>query len=248
MESWPRSWQDLWMRKKRSQYSGHRFPAEIISHSVWLYYRFSLSFRDIEEMLAARGVAVTYESIRFWCLKFGQSMAKGIRRRQGRLGDTWHLDEVFVSIKGVRHYLWRAVDQDGDVLDILVQKKRSGNAAKRFFRRLLKGLRYVPRQIVTDKLGSYSVAHKAFMRTVEHVRDKGSNNRAENSHQATRQRERQMRRFKSAGHMQRFLSVHGPINNVFRVGRHLMKAKNYRILRDRGFRLWDEVAYAQRPA
>ena len=170
------------MRKKKSLYSGHRLPTEIISHSVWLYYRFSLSFRDIEEMLAARGVAVTYESIRNWCLKFGQSMAKGIRRRQGRLGDTSHLDEVFVSIKGVRHYLWRAVDQDGDVLDILVQKKRSGSAAKRFFRRLLKGLRYVPRQIVTDKLGSYSVAHKAMMPTVEHVRDKGANNRAENSH------------------------------------------------------------------
>lgn len=236
------------MRKNKSLYAGHRFPIEIISHAVWLYYRFSLSFRDIEEMLAARGMSVTYESIRYWCLKFGRSTAAGIRRRQGRLGDTWHLDEVFVSIKGVRHYLWRAVDQDGDVLDILVQKKRNGNAAKRFFRKLLKGLRYVPRRIVTDKLGSYAVAHKALMPTVEPIRDKGSNNRAENSHQVTRQRERQMRRFKSAGHMQRFLAVHGPINNVFRVGRHLMKAKHYRIMRERAFCLWDEVTCAQIPA
>ena len=130
------------------------------------------------------------------------------------------------------------------MLDILVQKKRNTRAAKRFFRKLLKGLRYVPRKIVTDKLGSYSAAHKEVMPTVEHVRDKGSNNRAENSHQVTRQRERQMRRFKSAGHMQRFLSVHGPINNVFRVGRHMMKAKHYRIMRARGFALWQEVTYA----
>ena len=235
------------MRKKISPFAGHRYPVAIISHAVWLYYRFSLSFRDIEEMLAARGVAVTYESIRYWSLKFGQSMAAGICRRKGQQGDTWHLDEVFVSINGVRHYLWRAVDQDGDVLDILVQKKRNGRAAKRFFRKLLKGLRYVPRRIVTDKLGSYSVAHRALIPAVEHIREKGSNNRAENSHQATRQRERQMRRFKSAGHMQRFLAAHGPINNLFRVGRHLMKAKYYRIMRDRGFALWHEVTYAQIP-
>ena len=233
------------MKPKKSPYAGHRFPIEIISHTVWLYYRFSLSFRDIEELLAARGVEVTYESIRQWCLKFGKQFANGIRRRQGRLGDTWHLDEVFVSIKGKRHYLWRAVDQDGDVLDILVQRKRNTKAAKRFFRKLLKGLRYVPRIIVTDKLGSYSAAHKEVMPSVKHVRDKGSNNRAENSHQVTRQREKQMRRFKSAGHMQRFLSVQGPINNVFRVGRHLMQAKHYRIMRDRGFTLWREVTYAQ---
>ncbi len=235
------------MRKQKSPYAGHRFPIEIISHTVWLYYRFSLSFRDIEEMLAARGVKVTYEAIRLWCLKFGHQFASGIRRRQGRLGDTWHLDEVFVSIKGTRHYLWRAVDQDGDVLDILVQRKRNTKAAKRFFRKLLKGLRYVPRKIVTDKLGSYSAARREVMPTVEHVRDKGSNNRAENSHRVTRQRERQMRRFKSAGQMQRFLSAHGPINNVFRVGRHLMKAKHYRIMRDRGFALWHEVTHAQVP-
>ncbi len=236
------------MRKKKTPFAGHGFPVEIISRVVWLYYRFSLSFRDVEELFATRGVAVTYESIRYWCLKFGRSMAADIRRRQGKPGDTWHLDEVFVAISGLRHYLWRAVDQDGDVLDILVQKKRNGNAAKRFFRKLLKGLRYVPRRIVTDKLRSYSVAHKALLPTVEHIRDKGSNNRAENSHQVTRQRERQMRRFKSAGHMQRFLSVHGPINNVFRVGRHLMRAKHYRILRERAFRRWDEVTCALIPA
>ena len=169
------------MRKQKSPYAGHRFPIEIISHTVWLYYRFSLSFRDIEEMLAAQGVKVTYEAIRLWCLKFGHQFAtRGIRRRQGRRGDTWHFDEVFVSIKGTRHYLWRAVDQDGDVLDILVQSKRNTKAAMRFFRKLLKGLRYVPRKIVTDKLGSYSAAPREVMPTVEHLRDKGLNNRAEN--------------------------------------------------------------------
>ncbi len=129
------------MRKKKSPFAGHRFPVEIISHAVWLYYRFSLSFRDAEELRAARGVVVTYEPIRYWCLKSGRPMAAGIRRRQGRPGDTWRLDEVFVSINGVRHYLWRAVDQDGDALEILVRKKRNGNATKRFFRKLLKGLR-----------------------------------------------------------------------------------------------------------
>lgn len=233
------------MNETKSPYSGHRFPAEIISRAVWLYFRFSLSFRDIEEMLAARGVEVSYESIRFWCLKFGPRYARQLRRRQGRLGDTWHLDEVFISIRGIRHYLWRAVDQDGDVLDILVQKRRNGKAAKRFFRKLLRSQRSVPRRIVTDKLRSYASAHREVIPSVEHVRDKGSNNRAENSHQVTRQRERQMRRFKSVQQMQRFLSVHGPINNLFRVGRHLLNAANYRLLRGRAFGAWNEVICAQ---
>ena len=167
------------MNETKSPYAGHRFPAEIISHAVWLYFRFSLSFREIKEMLAARGVEVSHESIRFWCLKFGVRFARQLRRRQGRPGDTWHLDEVFISIRGVRHYLWRAVDQDGDVLDILVQRRRDGRAAKRFFRKLLRSQRSVPRRIVTDKLRSYVSAHRAVIPTVEHVRDKGSNNRAD---------------------------------------------------------------------
>ena len=133
------------MRTSVSLYHRHRFPAEIISHSVWLYFRFALSFRDVEEMLAMRGVTLSYETIREWCLKFGQTYANGLRRGSSRPGDRWHLDEVFLKINGGLHYLWRAVDQDGDVLDILVQTRRDKKAAKRFFRKLLKGLRYVPR-------------------------------------------------------------------------------------------------------
>ena len=231
-----------------NQYKNHRFPPEIISHAVWLYHRFCLSFRDVEELLAERGVLVSYEAVRQWCLKFGLPVARELRARQGRLGDTWHLDEVCISIGGEQHYLWRAVDQDGDVLDILVQKRRNKHAAKCFFRKLLKGLQYVPHKLVTDKLGSYGAARRELMPGVAHCQDKRANNRAEVSHQPTRQRERQMRRFKSPGHAQRFLSVHGPINNLFRLGRHLLKAAQYRLLRARAFATWHEVTCAQSAA
>jgi putative transposase len=203
---------------------------------------------NIEELLAARGIIVTYEAVRQWCLKFGHQYAKEIRRRQPRPGDTWYMDEVFVTINGERNYLWRAVEQDGDVLDILVQKHRDKHAAKRVFRKLLKGLHYAPRQIVTDKLQSYSAARKEILRNVIHDSNKWQNNRAEVSHQPTRQRERQMRRFKSAGQAQRFLSVHGPINNLFRLGRHHMRAAHYRLFRNRAFDLWREVTCVQNVA
>ena len=134
-----------------SLYHRHRFPAEIISHCVWLYFRFSLSFRDVEELMSSRGVSLSYETVREWCFKFGQTYANGLRRRSPRPGDQWHLDEVFLKINGRLHYLWRAVDQDGDVLDILVESRRDKKAAKKFFRKLLKGLRYVPRVIVTEE-------------------------------------------------------------------------------------------------
>ena len=133
-------------------YAGYRFPAEIIAHAVWLYFRFALSYRDVEELLAERGVVVTYETIRRWSRKFGQTYANALRRRRPPPGDKWHLDEVVIRIGGVQHYLWRAVDQDGNVLDILVQRRRNKDAAKKFFRRLLKGLQYVPRVVITDKL------------------------------------------------------------------------------------------------
>ena len=187
-----------------SLYHRHRFPAEIIGHGVWLYFRFALSFRDVEEMWAMRGVILTYETVREWCLKFGQTNANNLRRRAPRPSDWWHLDEVFLKINGRIHYLWRAVDQDGDVLDILVQSKRDKKAAKKFFRKLLKDLKYVPRVIVTDKLRSYSAAKAEVLPSVEHQQQKYGNNRAENSHQPTRLRERLMRRFKSPGHAQRF--------------------------------------------
>jgi putative transposase len=200
-----------------------------------------LSFRDVEEMMASRGVSLTYETVREWSLKFGQTYANGLRRRSPRPGDQWHLDEVFLKINGRLHYLWRAVDQDGDVLDILVQNRRDKQAAKRFFRKLLKGLRYVPRLIITDKLGSYNAAKAEVLPRVDHCQDKAQNNRAENSHQPTRLRERVMRRFKSAGHAQRFLSAFGIINSHFRVGRHLYRASGYRAVMKSRFAAWEDA-------
>jgi len=196
------------MKTKRGCYHGYRFPAEIISHAVWIYHRFALSFREVEELLAERGVVVSYETIRQWCQKFGPRYARKLRRRQGRLGDIWHLDELFVNIQGKRHHLWRAVDQDGDVIDLLVQQHRNAHAAKRFFRKLLKGQGAAPWRLVTDKLKSYGAAHRSVMPSVDHNTARYENNRAEVSHQPTRQRERQMRGFKSAAQAQRFLSVH----------------------------------------
>jgi len=227
-----------------NKYNGYRFPREIISHSVWLYHRFALSFRDIEDLLAERGVIVTYETIRQWCRKFGLEYAQKLKRRQGRLGDAWHLDEVFVKIRGKRHYLWRAVDQDGDVIDILVQKYRNARAAKRFFRKLLKGQGSPPWRLVTDKLRSYGAAHRGVMPSVDHDTERYANNLAEVSHQRTRQRERQMRGFKSVGSAQRFLSVHGVILNLFNLGRHQLRSANYRLLRERSFKEWNAATAA----
>src|SRR5262245_58727333 len=209
-------------------YTHHRFPAEIISHGVWLYFRFCLSYRDVEELLFARGEIVSYEAIRKWCRKFGQHYANQLRRRRPRPGDKWHLDEVFLTINGERHYLWRAVDQDDHVLDILVQRQRNKKAAKKFFRKLLKGLTYVPRVLITDKLKSYGAAKREILPGVEHRQPRYLNDRAENSHQRTRQRERRMQRFKSPGHAQRFLSAYGPIASHFRPRRHLLPAREYR--------------------
>jgi putative transposase len=163
-------------------YTGYRFPAEIISHTVWLYFRFSLSYRDVEELMIARGVVLTYETVRQWCRKFGQQYANQLRRRRAQTGDKWHLDEVFLKISGQLHYLWRAVDQQGNVLDILVQSRRNKAAAKKFFRKLLKGCQYVPRVLITDNLASYGAAKQGLLRSVEHRQHKRLNNRAENSH------------------------------------------------------------------
>ena len=229
-------------------YRRHRFPAEIISHTVWLYFRFALSYRDVEEIMAVRGITLTYETIREWSLKFGQTFANDLRRRRPRPGDKWHLDEVFIKIKGKQHYLWRAVDQDGIVLDILVQSQRNKKADKRFFRKLLKGLRYVPRVIITDKLKSYGAAKAEIMPGVEHRQHKRLNNRAENSHQPVRVREKVMRRFKSAGHAQRFLSAFGIISSHFRVGRHLLTAERYREEMESRFAQWVEVSCVQMAA
>ncbi len=192
-------------------------------------------------MLAERGITVTYETVRQWCQKFGPDYACKLKKRQGRLGDTWHIDEVFVSIQGEQQYLWRAVDQDGDTIDILVQRRRNKKAAERFFRRLLKGQGREPRWLMTDKLKSYDAAHRTVMPTVEHINDVYANNRAEVSHQPTRQREYHMRRFSSSPQAQRFLTLHGLTQNLFRLGRHLMQAVNYRILRAQAFHVWQEA-------
>jgi putative transposase len=223
------------------RYKNHRFPAEIISHAVWLYFRFCLSYRDVEELLFARGIVVTYEAICKWCRKFGQAYAHQLRRRRSQPGDKWHLDEVFLTIHGERHYLWRAVDQDGTVLDILVQRRRDKHAAKKFFRKLLKGCRYVPRVIITDRLKSYGAAKREILSGVEHRQHRYLNNRAESSHQPTRQRERHMRGFKSPGHAQRFLSAYGPIVQHFRPRRHRLPAPEYRQELGQRFLTWQAI-------
>ncbi|WP_406723494.1 IS6 family transposase [Streptomyces sp. GD-15H] len=222
-------------------YKGHRYPVEVIAHAVWLYFRFPLSFREVEELMLERGVLVSYETVRRWCAKFGQAYANALRRRQPRPGDKWHLDEVFIKINGERKYLWRAVDANGAVLDILVQNRRDTAAAKRFFRTLLKTTRTVPRVVVTDKLRSYGAAHREVMPSVEHRAHKGLNNRAENSHQPTRQRERAMKGFRSVGGAQRFLSAFSRISPHFRPRRHRMTAPNYRAEMTTRFTIWEQI-------
>ncbi len=195
---------------------------------MWLYVRFALNYRDVEELLVERGVILTYEAVRQWCRKFGRADANEPRRRRARPGDTWHLDAVIVRINGATHSLWRAVDQCGTVLDILVQPRRDKRAAVRFLRKLLKGLAYVPRVLITDKLPSGGAAKRAIVPRLEHRQHRRLNNRAENSHQPTRERERRLRRCKSPGHAQRFLAAYDPISSYFRPRRHRLTAEAYR--------------------
>jgi putative transposase len=202
----------------------------------------------VELILAERGITVTHESIRSWCRKFGSTFAAELRRRRAKPGGTWHLDEVFLRINGVLHYLWRAVDQHGVVLDILVQDRRNGSAAKRFFKRLLAGLKYKPRRLLTDGLKSYGAAQRELLPEVRHRSSRYLNNRAENSHRPTRRRERQMPRFKSAEQAQRFLSAHSMIYGHFRPRRHLMTAGEYRRALTNAFRIWRQETCAQATA
>ena len=236
------------MTTEPETYPGYRFPAEIIHHAVWLYHVFGLSLRDVELILAERGITVTRESIRQWCLTFGADFARKLRRGRPKPGATWHLDEVFLRINGVLHYLWRAVDQNGVVLDILVQDRRNATAAKRFFKRLLAGLKFKPRRIITDGLRSYGVAHREILPEVRHRTSRYLNNRAENSHRPTRRQERQLQRFKSPEQAQRFLSSHAMIYGHFRPRRHLMSADQYRQARDSAFRIWREETCVQMAA
>jgi putative transposase len=207
------------MGTANNPYKRHRFPLEIIQHAVWLYYRFNQSHRDIEDLLAERGITVSYEAIRLWCNKLGPRYARRLKHRQQGYGDTFFIDEVFVKIRGKQRYLWRAVDQDGEVVDVFLQARRDGAAAKRFFKRLLRNNRGEPRKIVTDKLRSYGVAHRELIPDTIHDTSQYANYRAELSHQVTRARERGMRRFKSTLQAQRFLSVHAVVHtNLIVVG------------------------------
>jgi putative transposase len=229
------------MSRSKSLYKRHRFPSEIIQHAVWLYHRFNLSHRDIENLLAKRGITVSYESIRLWCNKFGPKYVKRLKRRHQGFGDTFFIDEVFVKIQGRQQYLWRAVDQDGEVVDVFLQGRRDGAAAKRFFKRLLKSQHGEPRKIVTDKLRSYGVAHREMIPDTIHDTSRYANNRAELSHQPTRAREQGMRRFKSPWQAQRFLSVHAAVHNLFNLGRNLVSARHYRLFRQRAFASWEHA-------
>ena len=221
-------------------YKRHRFPPDIISYAVWLYYRFNLSHRDIEDLLAKRGITVTRESIRLWCIKCGAINSGRLKRKHRGYGDTFYIDEVFIKINGKQHYLWRAVDQDGEVVDMYLQAKRGGVAAKRLFKRLLRSHGEEPRNIVTDKLRSYGVAHRELIPETIHSTQQYENNRAEQSHEAARVRVRGMRgaasrRFKSTNQAQRFLGIHAPVSDPFNLGRHLVRAEHYRNLRMRAF-------------
>ena len=216
-------------------YKRHRFPPDIIGYGVWLYHRFNLSHRDIEDLLAERGITVSREAIRLWCIKFGAIYTRRLKRKHRGYGDTFNIDEVFVKINGIQHYLWRAVDQDGEVVDVFLQARRDGAAAKRFFKRLLRSNGGEPRKIVTDKLRSYGVAHRELIPEAIHSTELYENNRVEQSHEATRARERGMRKFKSIRQAQRFLDAHAAVHNLFNLGRHLVRAEHYRNLRMSAF-------------
>jgi len=232
------------MNRSANPYKRHRFPPAIIQYAVWLYHRFSLSHRDIEDLLAERGIEASYESVRQWCNKFGPLFSRRFKRRHPGFGDTFFIDEVFVTIAGRRHYLWRAVDQDGDVIDVYLQARRNAEAARLFFRRLLRSHGTSPRKIVTDKLGSYGVARRELMPETIHSNDRYANNRAELSHQPTRVRERGMRRFSSPLQAQRFLSAHAVVYTLFNLQRHLASAASYRLRRGRAFECWNQVVAA----
>ena len=222
----------------------HRFPPDIIRHAIWLYARFTLSFRDVEEVLAERGVDASYETVRRWMLKFGLVVARNIRRARPKPSDHWHLDEMVISIRGDQYWLWRAVDNEGEVLDFLVQRRRDAKAAMKLMIKLLKKYGFAPTRIVTDRLRSYSTAFRAMGLTANHDRGLRANNRAENSHQPVRRRERKQQRFKSPGSAQRFLAIFVATYNVFTHQRHLLRRLHFKQLRAGSFGTWAEASAA----
>jgi putative transposase len=225
-------------------YLRYRFPAEVIQHAVWLYFRFPLSFRDVDDLLTQRGIDVSYETVRRWSVKFGLAYARKLRRSHPRADTRWHLDEVFVKINGKSMYLWRAVDCEGEVLDVLVQSRRNKKAALKLMRKLLKSQGFCPTAVVTDKLPSYGAALSDLGMKARHITGGRLNNRAENSHLPIRLRERRMQRFKSVGSAQRFLSTHAAIYNIFNVQRHLISRITLRQSRAEAMNLWGAVTAA----
>src|ERR1700726_2334880 len=225
-------------------YRRHRFPPEIIQHAIWLYLRFTLSYRDVEELLAERGLDISYETVRRWVLKFGPAIARRLRQRRPRPSDRWHLDEMVVRIAGKRIYLRCAVDHEGEVLDMPVQRRRDGRAALRLMRQLLKKQGFVPKLLVTDKLRSYGSAFRQLQLTCPHETGLRKNNRAENSHQPVRRRERKMQRFKSARSAHRFPSMHAAVHNTFNLQRHLVSRSTPRIFRAEAAGEWRNAVAA----
>jgi len=225
-------------------YRRHRFPPALIQHAIWLYLRFTLSYRDVEDLLAERGVDVSHESVRRWVLKFGPMIARRLRRSRPRPSDRWHLDEMVVRIAGKHMYLWRAVDHEGEVLDMLVQRRRDKRAALLLMRKLIRKQGFAPKLLTTDKLGSYGAAFRHLGLTCHHEQGLRKNNRAENSHQAVRRRERKMQRFKSAGSAQRFLSIHAAVHNNFNLQRHLISRSTLRIFRAEAAAQWRSAVAA----
>lgn len=219
-------------------YARHQYPPTVIQHSIRLYLRFTLSYRDVEELLAERGLDVSYETIRRWVLKFGPTFARRLRRQRPRPSSRWHLDEMVVFIGGTRMYLWRAVDDEGEVLDVLVQQRRNAAAARKLMRTLLKKQGFAPTVVVTDKLRSYSAAFRDIGLSARHEQGLRKNNRAENSHLPIRRRERKFQRFKSAGSAQRFLSVHAAVYNTFNLQRHLVSRRTLRAFRADAAEQW----------
>ncbi len=229
---------------RQFSFKRHRFPPDIIRHSIWLYARFTLSYREVEEMLAERGLDVSYETVRRWFLKFGSTIAANLRRTRPRPSDHWHLDEMVVVIQRKRYWLWRAVDNEGEVLDFLVQRRRNTKAARRLMKKLLKKQGFAPSRVVTDKLRSYASAFRAIGLASEHDRGLRANNRAENSHQPVRRRERKLQKLKSPGSAQHFLSIHSATYNTFYHQRHFLKRPMLKELRNASFDVWQSASAA----
>ncbi len=228
------------------KYKGYRYPKSVVGYAVRFYHRYKLSFRDVRDILLERGVDVSHETIRAWCAQWGTVYAKAIRKKRGSsYNDKWHIDEVHLTIKGEVFWLWRLVDAEGQEIEILLQKRRNAKAAIRFLKKALKRVGVPPRVMITDKLKSYNCAHRALCQSTDHRSHKGLNNRAENSHQPTREKEKQMRGFKSPGSTQRFLSSMGAMHNLLKIGRYKMSAEEYRQNLQNALGVFNEIVESQ---